>query len=386
MKITVAILNKNTKAIQSFISRVIYISFVCFLVFAVCFFAKYIYVSPKVLNLATNLRQADEKNVNANDLLAFSYPIFNAKNYVLTDESQKNQEDLKRQKAENKPIETDQDKIEIIDSLVDDDTRQSVQAMSKNEAKNVTVKDSENMQRINIYNVEILNYSSNRNIDVSNLSDRIITLTKASDSILLYNTHTSESYSNSDKYKFEYDGVYRSRNSNFNMLKITDQFQKNLSEKNFKVKHDTTPHDYGTYNSSYSRSRITVKNDLKTIGNVGLSIDVHRDAAGDLTYGPTADIKGVKVAQCMIVLGLGNDTIKNPYWQENLSLAITLQRIGNTYYPGLFKAMILRNSVYNQDLNKFSILIEIGATGNTIDQALLSTRCLTNVLNILYKN
>lgn len=48
--------------------------------------------------------------------------------------------------------------------------------------------------------------------------------------------------------------------------------------------------------------------------------------------------------------------------------------------------MIVRNSVYNQDLNKFSFLIEVGATGNTIDEAMLATRCLSNILNIIYKN
>ena len=159
-----------------------------------------------------------------------------------------------------------------------------------------------------------------------------------------------------------------------------------LSEKSFNVKHDTTPHDYGTYNSSYSNSRKTVKSDLIEMGNVGLSIDVHRDAAGDLTYGPTVEINGVTVAQCMIVLGVGTDTLSNPYWQDNLSFALQFQKLANSYYPGLFKPMLVRNSVYNQDLNKFSILIEIGATGNTIDQALLSTKCLTNVLNLMYKN
>ncbi|MNP30172.1 Stage II sporulation protein P (SpoIIP) [compost metagenome] len=88
----------------------------------------------------------------------------------------------------------------------------------------------------------------------------------------------------------------------------------------------------------------------------------------------------------MFVIGVGTDTAKNEYWEDNLSLALQIQRIADSVYPGLFRPMIVRNSVYNQDLNKFSLLIEVGATGNTIDQALLSTRCLTNVLNILYKN
>ena len=48
--------------------------------------------------------------------------------------------------------------------------------------------------------------------------------------------------------------------------------------------------------------------------------------------------------------------------------------------------MIIRNSVYNQDLNRYSLLVEVGASGNTIEQAELATRCLTNLLNIIYKD
>ena len=48
--------------------------------------------------------------------------------------------------------------------------------------------------------------------------------------------------------------------------------------------------------------------------------------------------------------------------------------------------MIIRDSTYNQDLNRYSLLIEFGATGNTIEEVKLSTRCVSNLLNILYKD
>ena len=48
--------------------------------------------------------------------------------------------------------------------------------------------------------------------------------------------------------------------------------------------------------------------------------------------------------------------------------------------------MYIRNSVYNQDLNKYSLLMEFGATGNTIEEVMLSTRCIANLLNIIYKD
>ena len=42
--------------------------------------------------------------------------------------------------------------------------------------------------------------------------------------------------------------------------------------------------------------------------------------------------------------------------------------------------MIIRNSLYNQDLNKYSLLIEVGATGNTIEEAKCATRCINKFI------
>ena len=150
--------------------------------------------------------------------------------------------------------------------------------------------------------------------------------------------------------------------------------------------HDTTPHDYGTYTSSYARSRITVKKAIAAMGHAGISIDVHRDATNDLDYRPVAKINGVEVAQCMLVMGVGTDVTNNPYYEDNLRLAFKIQQLADEVYPGLFKPMIIRNSIYNQDLNKYSLLIEVGASGNTLDEAYLATRCLSNLLNIIYKD
>ena len=88
----------------------------------------------------------------------------------------------------------------------------------------------------------------------------------------------------------------------------------------------------------------------------------------------------------MFVMGVGSSTVSNPNWKDNLALAIKIQLLADKIYPGLFRPMIIRNSVYNQDLNKYSLLVEFGATGNTYEEVKLSTRCLTNLLNIIYKD
>ncbi|MCX8074416.1 MAG: stage II sporulation protein P [Clostridia bacterium] len=380
MKVTVAILNKGIKSIEKIITNIFLTVFSVLMIVLLCFFISNIYMPPIFLNFGTNFRQADNIDLSISKIV-LKYPLYNSKNYKINldmDRAQNNE----TVKTNNENV----DKIQALDAMVSSEKLQEIEVMAKSQDINLNITDSADVQRISLYNMKLLNYSSKRQLDFNAMFSKVITLTKKSDKILIYDTHTSESYANSDKYKFDYTGVYRTTDANYNMLKVAAEFQKNLSEKSFQAVQDTTPHDYGTYTSAYSKSRITVKNQLKSMGGVGISIDLHRDATSDLTFRPMVKINGVEVAQCMFVIGVGTDTLNNPYWEDNLSLALQLQKIADKVYPGLFRPMIIRNSVYNQDLNKFSILIEVGATGNTIDETLLATRCLTNVLNILYKN
>lgn len=242
-------------------------------------------------------------------------------------------------------------------------------------------------QKLNVCGVDITNYSTNRNIDfkqILNSKDKYFS--KASDTVLLYTTHTSESYANSEKYKFEYTSPRRSVDGNYNMLFIASTFAQNLNSKGINTICSLTPHDYGEYNSAYSNSRQTVTTLLSENPNVKISIDVHRDAIEDLDFAPKVTLKGYNVASVMLVMGIGYDGEENPYYFQNLKLALEIQMLANKIYPGLFRPMIIRNSVYNQDLCENSFLIEVGASGNTIEEATLATRCLSNLLNILYSD
>lgn len=344
-------------------------------------FIKFTGISPSIIAFATNFRQADEKRINLLCMYKL-YGIYNDNNYIIADNSKNKEVDNTEQKTED-DIYNNKNTYEILDSMYDYKKEEAV--LSKSVSAKIT-ENSNNIQRISIGDMKILNYSTKREIDFNKILNETVTLTKASDKILLYSTHTSESYTNSENYKFEYSGTMRSQDANYNMIAIAKELNNNLKDKGINSIHNTTPHDYGAYTGAYSKSRITVKNALQSIGGAGISIDVHRDAVADLTYRPSVKIKGIDVAQCMFVIGVGNDTTNNPYYEDNLKLAIKIQRIADEIYPGLFKPMIIRDSVYNQDLNKYSFLIEVGATGNTIEEAMNTTRCLANLFNIIYKD
>lgn len=386
MKITAVFLGNNKlslKNVESYISKILNSSFklvyITFSVIALTFFVSYIKISPKVFYLATNFRQAEAVDLELLDFMNI-YSIYNKDNYIIAEVEKDTDLEIKE---EEKNIEF-MSEFEIIDSVAEDKTEEAV-FENMDILVNVT-SENKTLQRIDVGTMKVLNYSDKREINFSEILNSSLTFTKLSDKILLYNTHTSESYSNSEKYQFDYTGTSRTTDANYNMIAIAKAFSDNLNSKGFVVIQDTTPHDYGTYTSSYSRSRITVESALQKMGGASISVDVHRDAIADLSYRPIVNIKGVQVAQLMFVMGVGSDTTENPYYEDNLKLALKLQLLADKVYPGLFRPMIIRNSVYNQDLNKYSLLVEVGATGNTIEEAKLATRCLTNLLNIVYKD
>lgn len=106
---------------------------------------------------------------------------------------------------------------------------------------------------------------------------------------------------------------------------------------------------------------------------------------GDSTYAPTVKIGDEYAAQLMFVIGSNGAGSEHPNWNENLKFAIKIQEKANEIYPGLFKPIILRNSRYNQQIAKGASIIEVGATGNTLDQCLVSMKYLSKVLEEVMK-
>ena len=199
--------------------------------------------------------------------------------------------------------------------------------------------------------------------------------------VLIYHTHTCESYTPCDKYNYTMTGNYRTTDNNYNVVKLGDELTKILTSKGFEVIHDSTYHDYPTYSGSYDRSLQTAQNIINQNKDVEIVIDLHRDAVGDgTTYGPTVKIDGKSVAQMMFVIGTDGGGLEHPNWQQNVKTAIKLQETANKMYPGLFRPMIIRNSRYNQHIAPGALIVEVGATANTLDECLLSVSCLANIL------
>lgn len=203
--------------------------------------------------------------------------------------------------------------------------------------------------------------------------------------ILIFHTHTCESYTASDKYQYEPTGTYRTTDLNYTVAKVGEELTDYLQKYGYNVIHDTTYHDYPAYTGSYNRSLSTVENLLKT-NKSDIIIDLHRDAIGSNSdYAPTVKIGEDKAAQLMFVIGSNGGGLWHPNWNQNLKFAIKVQNKAQEMYPDLFKPIILRNSRYNQHLGKAANIIEVGATGNTLEQCLTSMKYLSKVFSEVLK-
>ncbi len=232
-------------------------------------------------------------------------------------------------------------------------------------------------------NVKIKN-ESDRQI-ANELLEQDLSLENKKD-VIIFHTHTCESYTSSENYSYEMTGSYRTTDLNFTVSRVGDELEKQLQAYNYNVYHDKTYHDYPAYSGSYGRSLTTVQNILNNNMKADMIIDLHRDAVGSSPdYAPSVKIGEETAAQLMFVIGTDGGGLEHANWMENLKFAVKIQQKANELYPDLFRPIIVRNSRYNQNLGKAATIIEVGATGNTMEQCLTSMKYLAKVINEVIK-
>ena len=87
----------------------------------------------------------------------------------------------------------------------------------------------------------------------------------------------------------------------------------------------------------------------------------------------------------MFVIGTNEGGLWHPNWNQNLKFAIKVQQKAEEMYPGLFKPIMLTKSRYNQHTGKYANIIEVGSTGNTLEQCFTSMKYLSAVINEVLK-
>ena len=201
--------------------------------------------------------------------------------------------------------------------------------------------------------------------------------------VLILHTHGSEAYTMPPGLEYEPTSECRTTDCTCNVVRVGDELAGVLEAAGLTVVHDTTLHDYPEYSGAYDRSLTAAKAYLEQYPSIQFILDVHRDAISDGNggmYKVVSDVAGQNAAQLSFVVGTDGGGLEHPLWQENLKLAAAITQCLAEDYPTLMRPITVRNSRYIQHLTTGTLLVEVGAAGNSLDEALLSARLLGNAL------
>jgi len=182
--------------------------------------------------------------------------------------------------------------------------------------------------------------------------------------ILLYCTHSDESYAPSD-------GTH-SRPGSGGIFDVAEAFKDALRERGINAVLDKTPHDPHDA-GAYRRSRQTAINLIKRYMPVAAIFDIHRDAVPGHIY--VTKVAGQSMTKVRIVVGSRNQNRK-----ANEELAYKIKAIADKVYPGLIKDIYIGAGVYNQELSPRSLIFEFGTHENSKESAQRSARYMADVV------
>lgn len=202
--------------------------------------------------------------------------------------------------------------------------------------------------------------------------------------VLIYHTHTTESYLEYDEGYYHESFYPRSEDSSKNMISVGEKIAESLRAQGIGVVHATEVHDNPQYTGAYDRSWDTVSRYMQEYPDIKVVIDIHRDSIASQSGGkvkPTFEVNGRKAAQIMIMAGCDANGIYNfPQWEYNLRFALRLQETAEEMYPGMTRPLYFGNFAYNMPISTGSLLIEVGTDVNTLSEAKYTGELLGNVI------
>lgn len=234
----------------------------------------------------------------------------------------------------------------------------------------------------NFYTVDSVTYINPSELNASELlgKDLRIDLSTGGSKILIYHTHSQETFADSDN------------DPSTSIVGIGRYLTEILNNK-YKI---PTMHHEGVYDlingkldrsEAYEFAKPEVEQILAENPSIEVVIDLHRDGVADTTHLVT-EINGKPTAQIMFFNGLSRTRVNgdlagmaNPYLQDNLAFSLQMKIAAETKYPGFARRNYLRGYEYNMDLMPRMLLIEAGAQTNTVEEMRNAMEVLADLLN-----
>lgn len=237
--------------------------------------------------------------------------------------------------------------------------------------------------RQNFYQVDNTTTVGAELLDVTQLLGKDMTLKENVNGpqILIYHTHSQEGYKDSIP-----------GDPSTTVVGVGDYLEKLLEEKyGINVLHHKGVYDLPNRDNAYSTALPNIEKVLQENPTIEVVIDLHRDGVAEDRHLVT-EVDGKPTAKLMFFNGLSKTTaqgdlayLPNPYIADNLALSFQLQLTAEEYYPGLMRKIYLKGYRYNLHFKPKSMLVEVGAQTNTVQEAKNAMEPLADILGkVLY--
>ncbi len=235
----------------------------------------------------------------------------------------------------------------------------------------------------NFYAIDANTMAGSDQLSVEKLLGMDMTLPQEGDGpqILIYHTHSQEAFADSVP-----------GDVNTGIVGVGECLTKILTEQyGYRVLHHTGQYDVETRDNAYSRALPAVEQILAENPSIQVIIDLHRDEVAEETKLVT-DIQGRPTARFMFFNGLSRtrktgdiDYLANENQEANLAFSFQMQLKAAEYYPGLTRRIYLKGYRYNLHLRPRTLLVELGAQNNTVEEAINACDPLAHILDMVLK-
>lgn len=221
--------------------------------------------------------------------------------------------------------------------------------------------------------------SDQLNLDKLLAQDLTISKEGEAPQILIYHTHSQEGFADSVP-----------GDSSTTIVGVGDRLAQILTDTyGYQVLHHTGQYDVDSRDDAYSKALPAIEQVLEEHPSIQVVIDLHRDQMAEETK-LVMDLDGRPTARFMFFNGLsrtrktGNISyLYNENQEENLAFSFQMQLAAAEYYPGLTRKIYLKGYRYNMHLRPRTLLVELGAQNNTLEEAMNACDPLAHILDMV---
>lgn len=231
------------------------------------------------------------------------------------------------------------------------------------------------------YTIDTSTMAGTEQLNIQSLMGQDMTIDKGGDGpqILIYHTHSQEAFVDSAPGDTE-DTI----------VGVGEHLAEILREEyGYQVLHHTGQYDADSRDDAYGKALPALKEILAANPTIEVVIDLHRDQMPEETK-LVVDLDGRPTARFMFFNGLSRtkqsgeiDYLQNDNIEENLAMSFQMQLKCEEYYPGLTRKIYLKGYRYNMHLCPRTLLVELGAQNNTVEEAMNACEPLAHVLDMV---